>query len=82
MHTQFSHQCNFSLFWYTSLACSPDKQAIEELEKKSDNHSCKIYIPIYDQKLDLKTLNHKIGYSVNVGKSNIQNIQLFLYVCR
>ena len=27
--TKFSQQCNFSLFWYTSLACSPEKQAIK-----------------------------------------------------
>ena len=69
MHTPFSQQCNFSLFWYTSLACSTDQQAIEEVEKESDNHSCKVFIPIYDQVLDLKALVHKIGYSVNFGKS-------------
>ena len=65
MLTKYSSQCNFSLFWYTSLACDPEKQAIEPRGNKAD--SCKVSIPIYDQILDLKVLSAKIGYSVNAG---------------
>ena len=68
MVTKFSHQCNFSLFWYTSLACSPDKQAIKAVEDNNNDKSCRISIPIYDQLLDLTALTSKIGYLVDSGK--------------
>ena len=65
MLTKFSNQCNFSLFWYTSLACGLEKQEIKT-RGNSDN-TCKVSVPIYDQILDLKALSAKIGYSVHTG---------------
>ena len=68
---------NFSLFWYTSLACSPEKQAINT--KGTQENSCKVSIPIYDQTLDLKALSAKIGYSVHAG-NYLQSIKSKLFV--
>ena len=65
--TKYSHQCNFSLFWYTSLACSPEKQAIQAIKNTDRTTACEILIPLYDQVLDLKALTAKIGYLVHSG---------------
>ena len=93
--TKYHHQCNFSLFWYTSLACSkeklfetiqPEKDGIDQHRDLFDGDECKIYVPIYNQVLDLRALKEKIGYHVPSGKDNQQTLRfkkemfsLFMY---
>ena len=83
--TKYHHQCNFSLFWYTSLACSkeelfetiqPEKDGIDQHRKLFEGDECKIYVPIYNQVLDLRALKEKIGYHVPSGKDNQPNIKI------
>ena len=81
--TKYHHQCNFSLFWYTSLACNkeklleniqPENDGIDQHRKLFEDDECKIYVPIYNQVLDLRALKEKIGYHVPSGKDNQPNI--------
>ena len=85
--TKYHHQCNFSLFWYTSLACSKetlfetiqaDNDGIEQHRKLFEGDECKIYVPIYNQVLDLRALKEKIGYHVPSGKDNQPNIDFLI----
>ena len=91
--TKYHHQCNFSLFWYTSLACSkeklfeniqPENDGIDQHRKLFDDDECKIYVPIYNQVLDLRALKEKIGYHVPSGKDNQPNVKILkrnVFIC-
>ena len=58
-----SKACNFTLFWYTSLACS------ELLNEERPSQGCLLYVPLFDQMLDLNALQSPTSYyPVKSGK--------------
>ena len=67
--SKYSGQCNFSLFWYTSLACNFEKQITKADESTDKEKMCELEVPLYDQVLDLKALRSKneTGYMVHSG---------------
>ena len=62
--TKHSHECNFSLFWDTSLVCDLDQGYSGSMQ---EDNKCQVEVPIYDQLLDLMTLHSDIPYEVHSG---------------